>query len=135
MSGGWDQKSDAGYPQTAILDSVELGASGPVCVCQCREYRERQLAESDHLDDHVSHQRGLDHILEKTVRLVLGMRFSLSAHIFDEIRLNLALELEAQSEELARHEALTLLRAQYSDSAIITVFAKPKHEPNRGGGE
>lgn len=64
------------------------------------------------------------------------MRFSLSAHIFDEIRLTLALELEAQSEELARRQALTLLRAQYSDSAIITVFAKAlKHEPTRGGGQ
>lgn len=52
------------------------------------------------------------------------MRYEVRADIYDELRCRVALEVDADTEELARREALKRLRDQYSDSAIITVFAK-----------
>lgn len=52
------------------------------------------------------------------------MRFQVKARIYDILRASLTLELEADTEELARKKALQNLRTQYSESARIVVFAK-----------
>lgn len=53
------------------------------------------------------------------------MRYEVRAHIYDELRCAVSLEVDADTEELARSEALAKLRDQYSDSAVICVYAKP----------
>lgn len=57
------------------------------------------------------------------------MRYLVRAHVYDVLRCAVALEIDAETEELARSEALAKLRAQYPDSATISVSAKAVYEP------
>lgn len=48
-------------------------------------------------------------------------RYEIRAHIYDVIKCAVALEVDAETEELARINALTRLRAQYPESHITLV--------------
>lgn len=52
------------------------------------------------------------------------MRYEVRADIYDQLRCRVALEIDADTAALARTEALDKLRDQYSDSAVICVYAK-----------